>query len=39
MMGLKYDGNQGDDKTNVLERFADSSLSRYLGLRDADALC
>ncbi len=27
MMGLKYDGNKGDDKTNVLEGFADSSLS------------
>ncbi len=27
-MGLRYDGNQGDDnKTNVLEGFADSSLS------------
>jgi hypothetical protein len=26
-MGLKYDGNLGDDKTNVLEGFADSSLS------------
>jgi hypothetical protein len=26
-MGLKYDENQGDDKTNVLEGFADSSLS------------
>jgi hypothetical protein len=26
-MGLKYDGNQGEDKTNVLEGFADSSLS------------
>jgi hypothetical protein len=26
-MGLKYDGNLGGDKTNVLEGFADSSLS------------
>jgi hypothetical protein len=26
-MGLKFDGNLGDDKTNVLEGFADSSLS------------
>ena len=26
-MGLKYDGSQGDDKTNVLEGFADSSIS------------
>ena len=26
-MGLKYDGNLGNDKTNVLEGFADSSLS------------
>jgi hypothetical protein len=26
-MGLKYDGNQAEDKTNVLEGFADSSLS------------
>jgi hypothetical protein len=25
-MGLKYDGNLGNDKTNVLEGFADSSL-------------
>ncbi len=27
MMGMKYDGNQGDDKTNVLKGFTDSSLS------------
>ncbi len=26
-MGLKYDGNQVGDKTNVLEGYADSSLS------------
>jgi hypothetical protein len=26
-MGLKYDGNMGKDKANVLEGFADSSLS------------
>ncbi len=26
-MGLKYNGNQADDKTNVLEGYADSSLS------------
>ncbi len=26
-MGLKYDGNQAEDKTNVLEGFSDSSLS------------
>ena len=26
-MGLKYDGNQAGDKTNVLEGYADSSLS------------
>jgi hypothetical protein len=25
-MGLRYDGNQGEDKTNVLEGFAGSSL-------------
>jgi len=41
-MGLKYDGNQGDDKTNVLEGFADSSISlprsqgcRYVILNNA----
>jgi hypothetical protein len=26
-MGLKYDGNQTEDKSNVLEGYADSSLS------------
>jgi hypothetical protein len=26
-MGLRYDGNMAEDKTNVLEGFADSSLS------------
>ncbi len=26
-MGLKYDGNMAKDKANVLEGFADSSLS------------
>ena len=26
-MGLKYSGNQAEDKTNILEGFADSSLS------------
>jgi hypothetical protein len=33
-MGLKYDGNLGNDKTNVLEGLR-TPLSRYLGLRDA----
>ncbi len=39
---MKYDGNQGDDKTNVLEGFADSSISlprsqgcRYVILNNA----